>query len=128
MMSVLRFIGLACASVALLTAAGQPAAAQEKFTLRFNHVLGASEPFHEGFLSWAKRVEERTKGGLRMQVFPSSQLGMEEDMIEQMRAGANIGQNTDAARLSTYVPSFAVINAPYFVDQPADVGKLAAAP
>jgi lipopolysaccharide biosynthesis protein len=44
-----------------------------------------------------KRVEERTKGGLRMEVFHSAQLGKEEDIIEQIRQGANIGQNTDSA-------------------------------
>ena len=42
-------------------------------------------------LNWAKRVEERTKGGLKIEVFHSAQLGKEEDIIEQIRQGANIG-------------------------------------
>ncbi|HYH37621.1 MAG TPA: C4-dicarboxylate TRAP transporter substrate-binding protein [Azospirillum sp.] len=116
----------AALGLALLAAAG--AQAQEKFTLRFNHVLGPSEPFHEGFQNWAKRVEARTNGGLKIQVFHSAQLGVEEDIIEQMRQGANIGQNTDAARLGTYVPGLAVVNGPYFVDTLEDVAKLRAAP
>ena len=60
---------------------------------------GPSEPYHQGFLSWAKAVEERTKGGLNIQVSHSAQLGVEEDIIEQIRQGANIGQNTDSARM-----------------------------
>jgi TRAP-type C4-dicarboxylate transport system substrate-binding protein len=102
------------ATVALALAAG-PVGAQEH-TLRFNHVLGPGEPYHAGFLSWAERVSERTGGGLAIEVFHSAQLGVEEDIIEQIRQGANIGQNTDAARLGNYVPGIAVVNGPYFVE------------
>ncbi|GLQ54780.1 C4-dicarboxylate TRAP transporter substrate-binding protein [Devosia nitrariae] len=108
-----RLLASFCATVGLLAATG--AQAQETYTLRFNHVLGPSEPFHEGFLAWAEAVNERTNGGLTIEVFHSAQLGVEEDIIEQIRQGANIGQNTDAARLGNYVPGIAVINGPYFV-------------
>ena len=117
-----------CAALGLMAAAGGAAQAQEKFTLRFNHVLAPNEPFHKGFVNWAKRVEERTRGGLRIDVFHSAQLGVEEDIIEQMRQGAGVGQNTDAARLGTYVPGLAVVNGPYFVETLEEVGKLAQAP
>ena len=104
------------------------AVGQDTYTLRFNHVLGPSEPFHEGFLAWAKAVGERTGGGLTIEVFPSAQLGVEEDIIEQIRQGANIGQNTDAARLGNYVPELAVVNGPYFVDNNEEAFALAEAP
>ncbi len=100
------------------------AATAQDYTLRFNHVLGPSEPYHAGFLKWAERVEERTGGGLKIEVFHSSQLGVEEDIIEQIRQGANIGQNTDSARLGNYVPGIAVVNGPYFVESLDEVGKL----
>lgn len=115
-----------CAAAGLLAFAG--GAQAETFTLRFNHVLSPSEPFHEGFQTWAKRVEERTNGGLKMRVFHSAQLGVEEDIIEQMRQGANVGQNTDAARLGSYVPGIAVINGPYFVETLDEVKKLSSSP
>jgi TRAP-type C4-dicarboxylate transport system substrate-binding protein len=63
-----------------------------------------------------------------MEVFHSAQLGKEEDIIEQMRQGANIGQNTDAARLGNYVPGIAVVNGPYFAETLEDVAKLRNAP
>jgi TRAP-type transport system periplasmic protein len=113
---------LAGTATALLMAA--PAIAQE-FTLRFNHVLGPSEPFHEGFLTWAERVNERTGGRLAIEVFHSAQLGVEEDIIEQIRQGANIGQNTDSARLGTYVPGIAVVNGPYLVADKEEAFALA---
>jgi tripartite ATP-independent transporter DctP family solute receptor len=104
-----------------------PAAAQE-FTLRFNHVLGPAEPFHEGFLAWAERVNERTGGRLEIEVFHSAQLGVEEDIIEQIRQGANIGQNTDSARLGTYVPGIAVVNGPYLVADKEEAFSLSDSP
>ena len=100
------------------------AQAKAKFVLKFNHVLAPTDPFHAGFTKWAKRVSERTKGGLEVQVFHSAQLGVEEDIIEQIRAGANLGQNTDSARMGNYVPGIAIMNGPYFVDDYHDVFKL----
>jgi tripartite ATP-independent transporter DctP family solute receptor len=96
--------------------------------LKFNHVLGAKEPYHQGFLNWAKAVKEKTKGGLEVQVFHSAQLGVEEDIIEQIRAGANIGQNTDSARMGNYVPGIAIMNGPYFAENLDEVGKLLKSP
>jgi len=107
---------------------GTPAFGQQKYVLKFNHVLGQKEPYHQGFTNWAKAVEEKTKGGLKIEVFHSAQLGVEEDIIEQIRAGANIGQNTDSARMGNYVPGVACLNGPYFAENLAEVAKLTKAP
>lgn len=121
-----RLAAVSAAAIALSLAAG--GAQAQEHTLRFNHVLGPNEPFHRGFTAWAERVAERTNGGLEIQVFHSAQLGVEEDIIEQIRQGANIGQNTDAARLGNYVPGIAVVNGPYFVSSAEQAFSLADAP
>lgn len=126
-MKLTKRLGLISAALAASFLCGAVAQAQQN-TLRLNHVLGPSEPYHEGFLEWASRVEERTNGGLKIEVFHSAQLGVEEDIIEQMRQGANIGQNTDAARLGNYVPAIAVMNGPYFAETLEDVWKLVDSP
>ncbi len=120
-------LGIAAALAATAYGAAGAALAQD-YTLRFNHVLAPTEPYHKGFEAWAAAVEERTDGGLRIEVFPSSQLGVEEDIIEQIRQGANIGQNTDAARLGNYVPGIAVVNGPYFVGSVEEAYALADSP
>ena len=112
----------------LSSAPAQAQAPAQKHTLKFNHVLGPKEPYHLGFQNWAKRVSERTNGGLTIEVFHSSQLGKEEDIIEQIRQGANIGQNTDSARMGNYVAGMAVMNGPYFAETLDDVAKLQKAP
>jgi tripartite ATP-independent transporter DctP family solute receptor len=122
--------GLVLGAAVALAAASTLANAQapKTYTLKFNHVLGPKEPYHEGFQNWAKAVETRTKGGLKIEVFHSAQLGKEEDILEQIRQGANIGQNTDSARMGNYVPGIAVMNGPYFAETLEDVAKLRKAP
>jgi tripartite ATP-independent transporter DctP family solute receptor len=114
-------------SISMIFLAG-PSFGQQKYVLKFNHVLGQKEPYHQGFLNWAKAVDAKTKGGLKIEVFHSAQLGVEEDILEQIRAGANIGQNTDSARMGMYVPGIACLNGPYFVENLVEVDKVAKAP
>ncbi|TWH47270.1 C4-dicarboxylate TRAP transporter substrate-binding protein [Sporomusa sp. KB1] len=118
---ILSLTVAACTSAPITT---KQDASQVKYVLKFNHVLTESETFHKGFMKWAQRVGERTNGGLEIQVFHSAQLGLEENIIEQLRQGAPLGLSTDSARLGMYVPEIAVINAPYFLDSIDDVAKL----
>ena len=123
--NVIMLVTIMVLSLAFVCTTAQ---AKSKYVLKFNHVLAPTDPFHAGFQKWAKNVKERTNGGLDVQVFHSAQLGVEEDIIEQIRAGANLGQNTDSARLGNYVPGIAIMNGPYFVDDYHDVFKLGALP
>lgn len=120
----MRWLVVAVATLALACGTAQAGT----YVLKFNHVLGAKEPYHQGFTNWAKAVEERTKGGLKIEVFHSAQLGVEEDIIEQIRQGANIGQNTDSARLGNYIPGIAIMNGPYFAETLEEVAKLRNSP
>ncbi len=100
----------------------------KQYVLKFNHVLAPTDPYHPALLKWARAVEAKTNGNLKIQIFPSAQLGVEEDILEQIRQGANVGQNTDAARLGTYVKDMQVINGPYFVETLDEVQKLNSLP
>lgn len=129
MRGIKRILLAATAGVLSLGIACAATQAQDKtFVLKFNHVLGPKEPYHAGFTKWAKAVEERTKGGLKIEVFHSAQLGVEEDIIEQIRQGANIGQNTNSARLGNYIPGIAIMNGPYFAENLDEVAKLRKSP
>ena len=70
----------------------------------------------------------RSNGGLIIEVYPSAQLGVEEDIIEQIKNGVNVGQNTDSARMGQYVEDIAVMNGPYFVDNLDEVQALKDSP
>ncbi|MDD4012053.1 MAG: C4-dicarboxylate TRAP transporter substrate-binding protein [Sphaerochaetaceae bacterium] len=122
--SLIIILLLAIVASGMLFAQASAESTEKKYTLNFNHVLTAQDPYHEYFLKWAERVSERTNGNLTINVFSSGQLGVEEDILEQIRQGANVGQNTDAARLGMYVPGIAVMNGPYFVDNLEDIIRL----
>jgi TRAP-type C4-dicarboxylate transport system substrate-binding protein len=107
--------------------AEEPAKKPDKqYVLKHCHVLAATEPFNQGFLNWAKAVDERTNGGLKIEVFPAGQMGVEEDLLEQAKEGVNVGHNT--ARLGMYVEEIAVMNGPYFVADLDEVLKLKDSP
>ena len=121
------FLGMVVMLLAVHAVGLDSAAAADppkQYVLKFNHVLAPTDPYHPALLKWAKAVEARTNGNLKIQVFPSAQLGVEEDILEQIRQGANVGQNTDAARLGTYVKDMQVMNGPYFVETLDEVQKL----
>jgi C4-dicarboxylate-binding protein DctP len=123
---ILCFLALPLMAGGQKEAAG--AAAGKQYVLKFNHVLNQNDPFHKAFVKWSEAVAERSGGNLKVEVFHSAQLGVEEDIIEQIRMGANVGQNTDSARMGNYIPGIAVMNGPYFVDSLDEVQKLTEAP
>ena len=101
-----------------------PADDGETYTLLFGHTLTEQDPFHGAYLKWAEAVSEKTNGKLVIDVYPNSQLGVEEDVLEQMKQGTNVGWQTDAARLGNYVNEFSVLLAPYFLESLDEVKQL----
>lgn len=86
------------------------------YNLMFSHTLTENDPYHQAFLNWADAVKERTNGELTIDVYANAQLGAEEDVLEQARMGANIGHNTDFARLGNYVAELSCFNGPYMLE------------
>jgi len=99
-------------------------ATEATYVLRFGHVQTSQDLFHKAYEAWAKAVGEKTNGDLLIEVYPDAQLGVEEDVLEQMRMGSNIGWQTDPARLGNYVNDIAVLNCPYFLENLDEVKKL----
>ncbi len=114
--------------VALLMPIMAQGAAEQKgdqeYLLRFGHVLTPEDTFHKQYLEWAKAVSERTDGKLKIEVYPSAQLGVEEDVLEQIRLGSNVGWQTDPARLGNYVKEWGILYMPFFLSGIDDVKQL----
>jgi tripartite ATP-independent transporter DctP family solute receptor len=99
------------------------AAADKNYTLRVSMVISPGDPLYDGYENFAKRVEERSKGRMKVQVFPNAQLGKDEDVMEQALLGVDVAFNTDAGRLGVRVPEMGIVLAPYLFDDPLDAGK-----
>jgi tripartite ATP-independent transporter DctP family solute receptor len=94
-------------------------------TLRIGTVLAPNDPMGQGLEKFKKDVDAATKGEVKIEVFHNSQLGDTTEMIDQARAGANVGTVTDVARLSSFVPSLAIMSAPFLFDTYAQADKFA---
>jgi tripartite ATP-independent transporter DctP family solute receptor len=97
-------------------------------TLRLGTVLAPGDPLVVGAEKMKQAVEERSNGKIEVQIFPSSQLGDTQDMMDQAQAGANVGTFVEASRVSVYVPEFNVLVAPYVFDSVDELAKLVKTP
>ncbi len=120
-------ISFKAAAVATATACliGFGSAAIAETTLRIGTVLAPDDPMGQGIEKFATEVAEATGGDVVVEVFHNSQLGDTTEMLDQARAGAGIGTVTDVARLSEFVPSLAIMSAPFLFDTYEDADKFA---
>jgi tripartite ATP-independent transporter DctP family solute receptor len=113
-----------CAAIgALGLALVQPAFAETTF--RIGTVLAPDDPMGQGLEKFATEVADATNGEVKVEVFHNSQLGDTTEMLDQARAGAAVGTVTDVARLSEFVPSLAIMSAPFLFDTYDDADKFA---
>lgn len=98
------------------------------YSLRLGTVLAPGDPLVVGAEAMKKAVAERTDGKVEIQIFPSSQLGDTQDMMDQAQTGANVGTFVEASRVSVYVPQFDVLVAPYVFDSVDQLAALVESP
>ena len=82
-------------------------------TLSINTALTTTDPLYKGLESFRDNVTKRTNGAIEVKLFPNSQLGSDEDVLEQARAGAPVAVVVDGGRLANFVKEFGVLGAPY---------------
>lgn len=122
MKNIIKGLG-AAALLATTIAMVTPAFAAS--TLRIGTVLAPTDPMGQGLDKFKAEVEAATNGDVIIEVFHNSQLGDTTEMIDQARAGANVGTVTDVARLSSFVPSLAILSAPFLFDTFEQADKFA---
>lgn len=103
-------------------------AKEKTYLLKMSTQLNESNPMVEGFKEWAKRVKERTKGRLTIEVYPSAQLGSDEDVIEQALVGVNVAVLTDGGRMANYVKEIGIIGMLYIADNYDEVRAITESP
>lgn len=119
---------LRAAALGVILAAGSSAAWAADFTLNVNTALQTQDPLFEGLNAFKANVEKRTGGKLAVRLFPGSQLGKDEDVLEQARAGAGVAVVVDGGRLAVYTKEFGVLGAPYLASGFDGVRKVVTSP
>ena len=115
---------MVCAmGVAMCVAVGSAAAADViKIKIAYGNNVG--EPNDKAVREWGRLMKERSKGQVEFQYFPSSQLGSQKDVTEQLTIGSNVITISDGGFLMDYVPAFGVTYLPYIYDNKEQLFKL----
>lgn len=100
---------LLAAALAVFTS---PAGAQEK-TLKLGHVFPNEHGTGVAALKFAELVAKGTNNRIKIQVFPSSQLGNERDMLEGVQMGSIDMAYTSGTVLAGFVEKIKVCDLPF---------------
>ncbi len=95
-----------------LVFAALPATA-DTVVLRLGETHVADYPTTKGNYEFARLVEERTGGRIKIEVYHSSQLGQEKAVIEQVQFGAVDFTRVSISPLSAFAPAFDALQMPY---------------
>ena len=90
--------------------------ADKVYELKVSTTQTEKSMIYAGLQAAADAVAEKTNGKVKVTIYPSSQLGAEEDMIDQALQGMGIAVLTDAGRLSSYVNDIGILNMAYIVE------------
>lgn len=102
---------LMATTVGAVMVAGSAFAAD--FTLSVNTALATNDPLYAGLEALVTNVDKASEGRLEIKLFPNSQLGADEDVLEQARAGAPVAVVVDGGRLAVFQNEFGVLGAPF---------------
>lgn len=87
--------------------------AKPEVVLKLGHGLPTAHPVHEAMLFMARRVDEKSGGKMRVEVFPNEQLGTEKECIEALQLGYLAMTKTSSAPMENFVPQMKIFGVPY---------------
>jgi TRAP-type transport system periplasmic protein len=87
----------------------------QQVTLKIGHVLDSQHPVHLGALKMAEVAAQRSGGRIKMEVYPSSQLGSDREAIQNVQSGTIEGVVDATSKLVNFVPQYAALDLPYLV-------------
>jgi tripartite ATP-independent transporter DctP family solute receptor len=100
----------------LLYLAGWSTAEAQVIQMRFAHYAEESHPGHLAAKQFAAKVEERTKGQVKIAIYPANVLGSPPEQCEQVRLGAIDMSLPTQGALDKYVKAFSVVMLPFMYD------------
>jgi tripartite ATP-independent transporter DctP family solute receptor len=105
---LLVLVLLLAATMVFAGGQSEPAAAQPR-TLRVTNTLPLEHPMNMALQQFADGVSARTSGRITVQLFPNSQLGGNEEMVEGVQLGTIDMCNQFAGAFANYVPEMNVL-------------------
>jgi tripartite ATP-independent transporter DctP family solute receptor len=81
--------------------------------IKLGHALDPSHPVHKAMEYMAKRLAEESGGKMRIDIYPSQQLGTERQLLELLQLGGLGMTKVSAAVLEGFAPAYKVLSLPY---------------
>lgn len=103
----------AIASIFILAAALCAFAADKPIEIAYGHGFMPTTPQHKSALKFKELVEQRSGGGIKINVFPSGQLGSAKDMFESLQMGTQQIALLPTARISGFAPKLQLFDLPF---------------
>ena len=100
-----------CAMVALTL--GGCAAREDVTVLKLAHALDTNHSVHKGMVHMAERLADYSDGKMRIDIYPSGQLGVERETVELLQIGSLAMTKVSTAPLEAFVPQMKVFSIPY---------------
>ena len=118
-----RFSRIVCIALVALFAFGTVALAAD-VTLKLGHIADPKNPYAQGAQKFADLVNEKSGGTMEIQVFPSSQLGNQRDLVEGLTLGTVDMCMSSSAVLGNFLPKVAVFDLPFIFRDRAHTFKV----
>ncbi len=96
--------------------------------LKLGHGLDTTHPVHKAMVFMAEKVQEKSGGRMRVEIFPSEQLGNEKECIEALQLGYLAMTKTSSAPMEGFVPQMRVFGIPYLFRDAAHFWKVCNGP
>jgi C4-dicarboxylate-binding protein DctP len=114
---------LALAAAAMLAVGS--ASAQQPIVIKFSHVVAVDTPKGKAAEYFKKLAEERTKGRVKVEVYPNSQLYKDGEEMEALQLGSVQMLAPSVAKFGPLgVREFEVFDLPYIFETYADLHKV----
>lgn len=117
-------ITLAGLALCLLTTASVRA---EGVTLRFALITGEAFPYMDGARNFKELVEARSKGDVKVLIFPGGQLGNEREINEAILEGS-IQIGVGAGAMANLAPIYNIVQVPFLIQGQKHMAAIADGP
>jgi tripartite ATP-independent transporter DctP family solute receptor len=97
---------------------------EKQVVLKLGHAVAPEHPYHLGAVRYSELVAQRTKNKVKIDVYPSTQLGNERDMVEGLQLGTIDLVVTSTGPLGGFVPRMFVVDLPFLFRDRAHAYKV----
>jgi tripartite ATP-independent transporter DctP family solute receptor len=119
-----KFLKASAAGAAFSVAAPYVSLHAAPLTMRFAHFAAEDHPANIAAKQFASRVEERTGGAVKINIFPNNVLGGPPEQAQQIKLGTiDMGLPTQG-QLDKYDKAFAAVMLPFIWDGPQHVFRV----